>query len=109
MNSAKLKRLKAAGWKIGDAKDFLHLSEEETLLVELRLSLTHAIRQSREKHGLSQVDLAQRMKSSQSRVAKIEAGDPSASLDLIIRALLATGATRRDLQRAMTAKDLLAA
>lgn len=107
--SDKLKRLKAAGWKIGNAKDFLHLSSEEAMLVELKLSLVNAIRQSREKHGLSQADLAQRMGSSQSRVAKIEAGAPSVSLDLIVRALLATGATRRDLQRALTAKDLLAA
>lgn len=109
MNSGKLKRLKAAGWKIGNAKDFLQLSNEEAVLVELKLSLINAIRQSREKHGLSQADLAQRMGSSQSRVAKIEAGAPSVSLDLIVRALLATGASRRDLQRALTAKDLLAA
>lgn len=109
MNTDKLKRLKAAGWKIGSAKDFLRLSDEEAMLVELKLSLIKAIRQSREKHGLSQIDLAQRMGSSQSRVAKIEAGDPSVSLDLIVRALIATGASRRDLQRVLTAKDLVAA
>ena len=109
MNTDKLKRLKAAGWKVGGAKDFLRLSDEEAMLVELKLSLIKAIRQAREKHGLSQIDLAQRMGSSQSRVAKIEAGDPSVSLDLIVRALIATGASRRDLQRVLTAKDLLAA
>lgn len=109
MNTDKLKRLKAAGWKVGGAKDFLRLSDEEAMLVELKLSLIKAIRQAREKHGLSQIELAQRMGSSQSRVAKIEAGDPSVSLDLIVRALIATGASRRDLQRVLTAKDLLAA
>ncbi len=106
MNNHKLKRLKAAGWKAGHAGDFLKLSHEEAMLVELKLSLVNAVRQSREKHGLSQTDLARRLESSQSRVAKIEAGDPSVSLDLIVRALLATGASRRELQRALTAKDL---
>ncbi len=109
MTTDKLKRLKAAGWKAGSAKDFLRLSNEEAMLVELKLSLIKAIRQAREKRGLSQIDLAQRMGSSQSRIAKIEAGDPSVSLDLIVRALIATGASRRDLQRVLTAKDLVAA
>lgn len=109
MNSEKLKRLKAAGWKVGDTRDFLQLSNEEAMLVEIKLSLINAVRQSREKHGLSQIDLAQKMGSSQSRVAKIEAGDPSVTLDLIVRALISTGASRRDVQRALVAKDLATA
>src|SRR5581483_4278956 len=44
--------------------------------------------------GLSQAVVAKRLGSSQSRVAKMEAGDPSVSLDLLLRALLALGATR---------------
>ena len=109
MSNAKLKRLKAAGWNTGSAKDFLQLSDEEAMLVELKLSLTDAVRQSRQKHGLSQIDLAQRVKSSQSRVAKLEAGDPTVSLDLIVRAFFATGGTRLELQRAVGAKVRLAA
>jgi DNA-binding XRE family transcriptional regulator len=93
-------RLKAAGWKIGTVKDFLQLSDEEAVLVELKLALIAAVKHARKKRGLSQAELAQRMRSSQSRVAKIETGDPSVSLDLIVRAFLATGATRRELQRA---------
>jgi ribosome-binding protein aMBF1 (putative translation factor) len=104
MNSARLKKLQAAGWRVGSAKDFLKLSDEEAMLVELKVSLSGALRQARAKRGLSQVELAQRMRSSQSRVAKIEAGDASVSLDLIVRALLAAGATRRDLQRAFVPK-----
>jgi len=109
MSTAKLKRLKAAGWKAGSAGDFLQLSDEEAMLVELKLMLTDAIKASRQKRGLSQIDLARKMGSSQSRVAKIEAGDPSVSLDLIVRAFFATGATRRELQRAFGAKEKLAA
>jgi len=109
MHSARLKRLQAAGWKVGGTKDFLKLSGEEVKLVELKLSLTHALKQARQKRRLSQIDLAQRMGSSQSRVAKIEAGDPSVSLDLIVRALFATGATRQELQRAFSAREKIAA
>ena len=109
MITAKLKRLRAAGWKTGDASDFLQLSDEEVMLVELKLTLSDAIKHSRQKHGLSQIELARKMGSSQSRVAKIEAGDPSVSLDLIMRAFFATGATRRELQRAFGAGEKLAA
>ena len=109
MNTAKLKRLKAAGWKTGSARDFLKLSDEEAMLVELKLMLTDAIKASRQKRGLSQIDLARKMGSSQSRVAKIEAGDRSVSLDLIMRAFFATGATRRELQRGLGAGEKLAA
>ena len=109
MNSAKLKKLRAAGWKVGSARDFLNLSDEEAMLVELKLSLTNALKEARQKRRLSQIDLAQRMGSSQSRVAKIEAGDPSVSLDLIVRALFAAGATRQELQRAFSSKGNIAA
>lgn len=109
MKPAKLKRLQAAGWKVGGAKEFLKLTDEEAMLVELKLSLINAVKQSRQKRGLSQIDLAKRMGSSQSRVAKIESGDPSVSLDLIVRALFASGATRQDLKRAFSAKERMAA
>lgn len=109
MKPGKLRKLRAAGWKVGSAKDFLKLSDEEAALVELRLALTSAVKRSRQKHGLSQVDLAQRMRSSQSRVAKIEAGDPSVSLDLIVRALLATGVSRQELRRALAGDDRVSA
>lgn len=109
MSNAKLKRLQSAGWKTSGAKNFLQLSDAEAMLVELKLSLTDAVRQSRQKRGLSQIDLAQRIGSSQSRVAKMEAGDPSVSLDLILRAFFAFGGTRQELQRAVGAKEKIAA
>ena len=104
MNTEKQKRLRAAGFRVGDAKEFLQLSDEETRLVEIRLSLVSAVKKSRLKHKLSQTDLAQKMKSSQSRIAKIETADPSVSLDLIVRALIASGASVRDIQAAFTTK-----
>jgi len=108
MKTDKLARLQAAGWKVGNAEEFLQLSDEEAQLVALKLSLISAVKKSRIKRKLSQIDLAQRMKSSQSRIAKIEAGDPSVSLDLIVRALIASGATTRDIQAAFTVNERMA-
>jgi ribosome-binding protein aMBF1 (putative translation factor) len=109
MSAKKLKRLQSAGWKTGGAGDFLKLSDEEAMLVELKLALADAVRLSRQKRGLSQIDLAQRMGSSQSRVAKMEAGDLSVSLDLIVRAFFASGATRQELQRVFGTKEKMLA
>ena len=109
MSNSKHKRLKAAGWKVGTARDFLGLTDQEAALVEVKLSLIDALKTSRQKNRLSQVGLAQRIGSSQSRVAKIEAGDPSVSLDLIVRALIATGATQQEIRKAFTSLVLLAA
>ena len=105
MKATKRKRLQAAGWKTGTAAEFLNLSDSEAALVELKLALVTAVRRTRQKRGLSQIELAQRMRSSQSRIAKIEAGDASVSLDLIVRALIAAGASRNDVHRAFAAID----
>jgi ribosome-binding protein aMBF1 (putative translation factor) len=105
MKATKRKRLQAAGWKTGTAAEFLNLSDSEAALVELKLALVTAVRRTRQKRGLSQIELAQRMRSSQSRIAKIEAGDASISLDLIVRALIAAGASRNDVHRAFAAID----
>ena len=102
MKVSKRKSLRLAGWKTGSAAEFLQLSEPETALVELKLALITAVRAARRKRKMSQVDLAQRMRSSQSRIAKIEAGDATVSLDLIVRALIAAGASRKDVARALT-------
>jgi ribosome-binding protein aMBF1 (putative translation factor) len=95
MRSEKRKRLQAAGWTVGDAKQFLELTEEESRLIEMKLALGATLRSNRKKYGLTQVQLAAMMESSQSRVAKMEAGDPSVSLDLLVRALLVLGMSGR--------------
>jgi len=96
MKKSKRVRLEAGGWRLGDAADFLELTPEEAALVETKLALSGSVRQRRRKQGLSQADLAKRLKSSQSRVAKVEAADPSVSADLLLRALFALGATPSD-------------
>lgn len=99
MRKDKRMRLEAKGWKFGTAKDFLNLSEEESAYIELKIRLSEALRQRRQDKGLSQVDLAAKLRSSQSRVAKMEAGDSSVSLDLLIRSLITLGASDRELSK----------
>ena len=95
------RRLRSRGWKVGSAAEFLGLSDQEAALVELRLALSRSVRERRLKLGLSQLDLAARLGSSQSRVAKLEGADPTVSIDLLIRGLLALGASRREIGRAL--------
>jgi predicted XRE-type DNA-binding protein len=101
MDSEKRKKLERAGWRVGSAAQFLDLSDEEAAFVELKLALSEELRDRREEQGLSQVELAKRLGSSQSRVAKMEASDPSVSIDLLIRGLLATGASRGQIGKAI--------
>ena len=105
MDASKRKRLEAAGWTFGDAQDFLGLSDEETAFVEVKLALSESLRDRRTGRGMTQTELAQRIGSSQSRVAKMEASDPSVSLDLLVRGLLATGATAGDIAVAIAARE----
>ena len=102
MNKVKQKNLEKSGWKIGSAKDFFGLSDEESSYIELKIKLSTNLRKLRTEHNITQVELAKILKSSQSRVAKIETGDPSVSLDLIIRSLLALGASKKEIARAIS-------
>lgn len=100
MSKANRERLAKAGWKVGDAAEFLELSDVEAALVEAKLALGDAVRALRRRSHLSQQDLAKRMGSSQSRVAKVENHDPEVSLDLQLRAVFAAHpAARREFRR----------
>jgi len=101
MDKRKRASLEAAGWTVGSPVEFLGPNEEESAFVEIKLSLSRSLKQMRTSRSLSQVELARHLKSSQSRVAKMEAGDPSVTLDLLVRSLFAIGATRRDIARAI--------
>ena len=102
MRKQKQRRLQTKGWKVGTVKEFLGLSDEESAYIELKIKLAAGLRQRRQQKGLSQMDLAAKLQSSQSRVAKMEAGDPSVSLDLLIRSLITLGATERELSQIIT-------
>lgn len=97
MKKNKKDRLKKSGWKIGSTRDFLELSPEEEAFIEMKLALAHHLRKRRQSKKLTQVELAKTIHSSQSRVAKMETGDPSVSLDLLVRSLLSLGTSPKQL------------
>jgi len=104
MQKSKRKNLNEAGWEIGDASDFLRLTAEEQAYIELRLKLADGLKARRSHSKLTQVELANSLGSSQSRVAKMEAGDPSVSVDLLVRSLLALGADNQDIAKIIAAR-----
>ena len=105
MHEEKRRRLEARGWKVGSAREFLGLTDEEAAYIDMKLRLAASLRERRQHRGLSQAELARLLKSSQSRVAKMEAGDSSVSLDLLIRSLLALGMSNRDVSRIISARS----
>ena len=109
MNPTKKKRLEAAGWKVGSSGEFLGLSPEEVELVEMKLVLGQVLKHYRVRGRLTQQELAAKLGSSQSRVAKLESGVRGATLDLLFRALFASGATTDDIAREIRHKKRRAA
>ena len=108
MRATKRRRLQAKGWKIGTAREFLGLSGEEDAYIALRLKLADGLKARRTERGLTQVQLARAVRSSQSRVAKMEGGDPTVSLDLLVRSLLALGTTDRELAQIIARRSVAA-
>ena len=101
MDPVRKKKLERSGWKVGTATDFLGLSQEEAVYIELKLSLAKKLAKRRKSLRLSQVAFAKLIGSSQSRVAKMEAGDPSVSIDLLVRSLIALGGRVEALEKAV--------
>ena len=97
MRESKRKKLESTGWKLGSAKELLGLSDQEEMYIELRLKLAEGLKARRRANGVTQIELAQTIRSSQSRVAKMEAGDPTVSLDLLVKSILALGTSNREL------------
>ncbi|KAM3091699.1 helix-turn-helix domain-containing protein [Phormidesmis sp. 146-12] len=98
MDQAKRDRLESKGWKVGTASDFLELTPEETVFVEVKLALSRSLK-TRRQDLMTQNELASKIGSSQPRIAKAENGDASVSIELLIRAMLATGATPQDIEQ----------
>jgi hypothetical protein len=97
--TSKREAMEAAGWASGDAGDFLGLTDEERRLVELRLAVSRAVRRRRVDANLTQQQVAAKIRSSQSRVAKIEAGAADVPLDPMFSGLFAVGGGVDDLAR----------
>lgn len=97
MDKRKKRLLEEHGWKVGDAQSFLGLSDEEMEYIEIKIALSQKVKELRILRKLTQEEMAKLIGSSQSRVAKMETGDPSVSIDLQVKSLIALGATRTEL------------
>ncbi len=106
MKKGKKEKLERAGWVVGGAEEFLDLSDAEMALIDVRVSLAKALRHRRQKMKISQATFAKRVGSSQSRVAKMEAGDPSVSIDLLLRSLITSGSSAEEIGRVIAAAGL---
>src|SRR3989338_4838421 len=99
MKPLKKKKLESKGWRVSTAADFLGLSKEESEFIRVKLALAHCLKSKRKSKYYSQVEFAKQLRSSQSRVAKMEQGSPSVSIDLLIHSLLFLGTTRKELAK----------
>ncbi len=101
MKQTKRKKLESKGWRFGTPAEFLGLSDGEAMLLEVKLALAKAVKDKRTNKRLSQTSFARVIESSQSRVAKMEAGDPSVSIDLLVKSMIALGASQREIAKAI--------
>ena len=99
MDTKRKKKLEAKRWKVGSAQDFLNISEEEMALIELKISLGDTLQNRRKQKKMPQSQLAKQLHSSQSRIAKMETGDPSVSLDLLFKSLFSLGISKNELAK----------
>lgn len=104
MDKPKRKHLEKKGWKVGRVEEFLDLSPQELAFIEVKLALSDKVKALRKKRRMTQLGAARLLGSSQSRIAKIESGDPSVSLDLLVRSAISLGATREDLAKTIRLK-----
>lgn len=102
MNKSKKTKLMNRGWKVGSVEEFLDLSEEEAAYIEMKLALSEKLRKRRIRKKITQAEFARLIHSSQSRIAKMEAGDPTVSIDLLIKSLLALGVSKKELGRSIS-------
>lgn len=102
MDKRKKEMLNKKGWKVGTVAEFLDLSAEEFAYIEMKLALSEKLKERRLHKKLTQAQLAKAIDSSQSRVAKMEAGDPTVSIDLLVKSLLALGVTKKELGRTIS-------
>ena len=109
MDQTKRKKLAAAGWRVASPADFLALTPDEAAYIEMRLKLADGLKRRRQQKHLTQLEAAKLLRSSQSRVAKMEAGDPSVSLDLLVKSHLALGSSPSDVAQIIGSQSTVTA
>lgn len=109
VDERKRRLLEAKGWKVASTREFLDLTDEELEYIEIKIALSQLVKAQRERRRLTQERAARMIGSSQSRVAKMEAGDPSVSIDMYVKSIIALGGSREELGEAIKTEVLAAA
>jgi DNA-binding transcriptional regulator YiaG len=105
MNKPKNSRKKADvkdHWVEGSVQDFRQLSDADMEYIEMRLAASRYLKSIRQAQNMTQKMVAMKLHTSQSRLAKMEAGDSSVSLDLLFKSLFSLGVSRKKLVRALS-------
>jgi DNA-binding XRE family transcriptional regulator len=102
MDTQKRKRLEAKGWKLGNADEFLGLTKAESEYIEMKMALSKALAELRKQKSITQKALAEMLNTSQTQISKLENGDPSVSIDLLFRSLLALDTPKKTLAQIIT-------
>lgn len=98
-------RARAKGHKVGSLAEVLDLSPEDMTWIETRAALARALKSRRAASNLSQDELAARLKTVRNRVSRAESAQRNVSLDFLVRALVATGATKSDIAAALAPRQ----
>ena len=91
MTDAKKKMLAAKGYKVTDSAEWLGLSREETQIVDMRVALAQELERVRKAKGITQAELAKRVGTKQSGVARMLNNPDTSTMDNLIKALIALG------------------
>ncbi len=102
MDKTKKKAIENKGWKVGDIDQFLGLDSAEMAIVEMKMALAKTLIEKRKKSKITQINMAKLIGSSQSRVAKIEKGDSTVSIELMLKSLFSLGATKKEIAKVIT-------
>ena len=93
MTKEKIKKLEAMGFKVTTTKDWLRLSVEEEKVIEMRVALAAELEKMRKEAGLTQAQLAKKLGTKQSGVARMINNPDTATIDNLIKAMVAMGAS----------------
>lgn len=97
MDARTKKALERAGWTHGSYADFLQLTPEEKMIVDMRIAATLELERQRRATRLSQAEVARRMGTRQPNVSALFRNPGGATLDTLCRALAAYGLGRREI------------
>jgi predicted XRE-type DNA-binding protein len=89
--STKRKKLEAKGYKVTDSAEWLGLSREEAQIVDMRVALAQELERVRKAKGITQAELAKRVGTKQSGVARMLNNPDTSTMDNLIKALIALG------------------